>query len=663
MNQTIISTGRNVQEAVNAGLTLLRASYEEVTVEIIQQEQKGVLFSRVKPAVVKLTKVERQPTYKEQKKAMSVEAEKDREVNNNEGKVWVKQGKLYCKTSPSHYPTVTVGEGVQLWKNGERVTGTVVMTEKDEFDIKVKEDETTETNWKIVIDESKMCVTLYIEPGMRKTYVLNDIAPAAHLNLQAEEKIEVQQTLSYKRLLEELQNLQVVLGFKHSEIVRALNATKPGEFIIAQGIPPREGRNGWVELKFQATNQAKGPKVREDGTVDFRELKTIPTVQKGQVIVVIHPPEPGLSGMTVTNDPIPVKETKPVIVQLGKGVEMVGNTIIATETGRPIIQQKGLAIKVSVVQKFVQHGNVDLATGNIHFKGDVEVLGSVEDGMYVEADGAVVVAANVNRATVSSKQGVIVHHNVIGSTITVGENRPVIEELVQTLRSLGEQLQLFVFGLQQIITSPTFQLEDSNLYPVIKLLLERKFPEIMAIGKRYLDIQHTNRLVLEQEWNALAQGLRQTFFTLAPNDSHSLEALQQLLADIKGIIEKYQAENSESCYVELSYALNSTIYCSGDITISGQGCYNSKIHAGGLLKIDGIIRGGEVFARRGAIIKEAGSSAGVATFIAVPHDQSIEIKHAWEGTVIQIGKARYRFSQEQRWIKAVLNEAGKITFV
>ncbi|EMT45464.1 FapA family protein [Anoxybacillus flavithermus] len=662
MNQTIVSTGRDVQEAVNIGLTLLCASYDEVAVEVIQHEQKGVLFSRVKPAVVKLTKVERQPVNKEQKKAMLIETKKSEEAIGSDGKVWVKHGKLYCKTSPYHYPTVTVGEGIQLWKNGERVTGTVVVTEKDNFDIKVKEGETTETNWKITIDESKMHVTLYIEPGMRKTYILNDIAPTAHLNLKAEEKIEVQQTLSYKQLLEELKNLQVVLGFKHSEIVRALNATKPGEFIIAQGIPPREGRDGWIEI-ISATNETKEPKVREDGTVDFRELKTIPMVQKGQVIAEIHPPKPGLSGMTVMNEPILVKEPKPVIVQLGKGVEMIGNTIVATETGRPIIQQKGLVVKASVIQKFVQHGNVDLTTGNIRFKGDVEVLGSVEDGMRVEADGAVMIAANVNRATISSKQAVIVRHNVIGGTIIAGENRPAIEELVQTLRSLEEQLKLFVLAMQQVLASPTFQLSDSSLYPIMKLLLERKFPAVLTIGKQYLDIQHTNRLVLEQEWQTLAEVLRQTFFALAPNQYHSLEVLQQLLASIKAIIEKYQVENSENCYVELSYALNSTIYCSGDITISGQGCYNSKIHAGRLLKVDGIMRGGEVFARCGAIIKEVGSSAGITTFIAVPHDQSIEMKRVWEGTVIQIGKARYRFSKEQRWVKAVLNEEGKITFV
>jgi hypothetical protein len=587
-------------------------------------------------------------------------------ANDREGKVWVKDGKLFCKSSPSHRPTVTVGQGVQLFKNNQLVTGTVEVTEADEFEIKVEE-EIIETKWKITIDESKLNVMLHIEPGMRKTYKVNDIAPAPHIELNAEEQIEVQHGLQYNQLLQELQSLNVTHGLRYSEIVRAVNAKEPGQFIIASGDPPREGRDGWVELKVDIDDQQKGPKLREDGTVDFRELRNIPTVHKGQVIAAVHPPVPGVWGVTVTNEPIPAKKTHPVVVQPGKGVSMIENEIVATEIGRPCIEQKGLLVKISVISKFIHQGDVDISTGNIRFKGDVEITGSVEDGMSVEADGNITVFNNVNRANLSSKQAIFIRHNVIGSTISAGENRIVVEELEHLLHSLEEHFQRFVLSIQQIVTSPTspFQAADFKqkaLFSLIKLLLDQKFRTLLTMVKQYMDICKTNQSSLESEWTTLADELRRCFFSPVPNECHSLEYLTKLLANIKEVVDKNQVENNQNCYIELSYALNSTIYCSGDITILGQGCYNSKIHAGGLLKVNGVVRGGEVYARHGAIIKEAGSQAGISTLIIVPHDQVIKIEHVWEGTTIQIGKVKHHFQKEQRFINAVLNEQGQITF-
>jgi uncharacterized protein len=56
MGQTIISKGRNIEDAINVGLTVLKSNREEVLIEIIQKEKKGIFRIRSKPAIVKLTK-------------------------------------------------------------------------------------------------------------------------------------------------------------------------------------------------------------------------------------------------------------------------------------------------------------------------------------------------------------------------------------------------------------------------------------------------------------------------------------------------------------------------------------------------------------------------------------------------------------------------------
>ena len=85
-----------------------------------------------------------------------------------------------------------------------------------------------------------------------------------------------------------------------------------------------------------------GLKEKEDGRIDFRELKAIPYVDKGKVIGIIHPPIFGKLGYTVTNEPIPAKQTFPLTVQAGKGIAVIEDKIIAKESGRPKIEVEDL---------------------------------------------------------------------------------------------------------------------------------------------------------------------------------------------------------------------------------------------------------------------------------------------------------------------------------
>lgn len=694
MGQSILSRGKDIKEAIQQGLDILGTKQEQVAIEIIQQESKGFMRLRSKEAVVKLTKLEEEGlkviedafevSLQEIEHSISKVLENIEQVpyspevtdllkreqgsfikQDKVGKVWIKDGRIYCEPTELKYPTITVCKEVKLLKNGELVKGTVVATKDDQFAIETIE-ETVEPSWEITMDGQRLNVFLHVKPGLRKTYKVKDVEPDFHINIEAEEKIEVINNLEYKRILEELEDLRVVHGFNHSEIVKAVNTEKPGRFVIATGIAPKDGEHGRIEILTETKNKV-GPKERADGTLDFREVKEIPTVQKGQVIALVHSHKSGLPGATVTNEPIPPKPTFPLTIHTGKGVSLIENDtkIVATESGRPVIEGKGLLTKVSIMQKFVHPGDINFTSGNLRFKGDVDILGNVEDGMLVEAEGQVKIYRNVFSSTVSSREKVLISGNSINSTISAGKQNVFASELVFLLTQIEEQMVAMNASIKQLMNLPAFKTTDfakKGLLSLIRILVEKKFKQLIIFVKQFSELTKSGGSVINKEWLELEEQLRLCFLSSISNEYHSIDGINSLLIKIEEMIEQYDPEKDKDCLVEMKYAHNSLIFSGGDVLIKGQGCYNSKIHAGGNLVIHGVLRGGEVYARLGATIKEAGSDGGVVSKIIVPSKGKIKIGLAKEGTVIQIGKAKYTFQKEQRDITARLDENERIVF-
>ena len=690
MNQSILSKGRDVMEAIEMGLKLLGTNRDQVSIEVIQQETKGFLRLGMKPAIVKITKLTPLSSEQNNKEKLaeileetdiSVE-ELDKVTFNQEpgtiqlssiqedkkpleGMAWIKDGVIYGKCSNLQYPTITVGKVVDLFKNNELVTGTTIIAEEDQFEIKTHET-IKETKWNLKVDSQNLQVFLNVEPGVKQYYRIIDKEPDTHIVVEAEEVIEVKNDLEYKTVLESMETLKVIHGFNHSEIMNAINTDKPGIFTIASGVKPKKGVNGKLELVVN-TDKKVGPQQRSDGTVDYREVHNIPVVNKGQVIALIHPPVPGVPGYSVSNEPIPPEPSYPLIVQTGKGVTLIenGQKIVATEPGRPLIEQRGLLVKVSILPKLVHFANVNISSGNIRFKGDVDILGDVDEGMVVEADGYIHVLQNANRATISSKTAVNLEKNSIGSTISAGKHNIFVSEMVYQLITIHEQFNKLILSIQQLMILPAFKTTDfkkRGLLPIIKLLLEKKFHSILTPVEKFIDSSKKGVQILDMEWVTLAEQIRLCLLSPIANEFHSMERLLELSDRMEELIQKHLNLNEQQCFVSLMYAINSNIYSGGDVIVRGQGCYNSKIHAGGSIKIAGVLRGGEVYARKGATIKATGSDGGALTKIMVPGNQNISIDLVKEGTVIQIGKVMHTFQDEYRNINARLDESEKLIF-
>lgn len=681
--QSIVSKGKNIKEAINLGLELLEVEKGRVDVEIIQQETKGFLGIGVKKAVVKLsvkkdseeaTILDRvinklgenvyEPNLEPHQQIPKVEEALKGTEENLEGKAWVKDGRLYCKSSLSHYPTVSIGKGIKLLKDGVPVNElTVVLSEHETYEILTTNEE-KETVWSIALDQYKLRAVLYVKPGYQLIREVHDTAPEGHLNLTVSDRKQVSNTLTYDDIVKKLEFLRVKQGFNQSAIIKAIESTDPGDYEIATGIKAQNGQDGRIELMVNIDDK-QGLQEDEYGKVDFRESRIIPTVERGKVIAVIHPPIPGKPGMTVTGEPLPPKQTLPIELKLGKGVALVDGKLVATESGRPKFESRERRANVAIFPKLIHRGDVNLESGNIRFLGDVDIYGGVNEQMCVEADGDILVHSTVNFATLTSKGAIVVKKNIVSSELSAGKHNLLIAECGHMLGGLYQQIDQINSIISSLIKSPAFKqadLDQKGLQPLIRLLLEKRFKMILPLSRQYVEIVLSGKSYFEtDEWREIAVLLNQIFLTLS-NQRITFDRMLELSEKMKKLHEGSKTPVEPAAYITILSVLNSKLYSSGNVTVIGQGCVNTKIHAGGVLKINGVVRGGELYGKQGIVINEAGSEMGTRTLVAVPFDQRIKIKKAMEGTVLKIGNMNYTFNDVRYNVEAYLNHEGRISF-
>lgn len=680
--QSILSKGSSINEAIIVGLEILDTTRDKVNIEIIEQGTKGILGIGSKKSVVKLTKFSTSSTpeiedlFNEMIKGESFEEEenlenilyednmKQVEVDPLEGKVWISNGKIGFKASANHFPTITIQPGIKLYRNNLLVNEkTAVISDLDLYDIEGENIE-FETKWKVIMDNQKLVAQLSIEPGYRIIRTIPDMEAKNHLDVSAIEKKEVNNTLTFPEVMQKLEEMGVKQGINESQIQKAIDALVPSTFEIASGLAPKEGTDGWVELKVEVEMQ-KGPKEREDGKVDFRETFTIPNVERGQVIGIIHEHIPGEQGYTVTDEPIPPKRVYPTIFIAGTGVVKVANKIVATQSGRPFIERRGQLLRVKIFQKLTHKGNIDLSSGNIRFSGDVEIFGEVENNMVVEAEGDLYVQKTVTNATLISSGAIQANGTIIGSEVSAGKNNLLITELGHLLGIINRNVESIITIIKQLNQNAAFKSSDlqrGGLHPLIRILLEKKFKSFPPVVKKYVEAVRIGEKYLEDEdWRLIGVSLSRYFLSIT-NEATSLDDLNLLAKKIKRLIELSDTPVEPDSYINIPNTLNSKLYCSGNIHVFGQGCVNTKIHSGGMLKISGIIRGGEVYGRMGVEVNESGAESASSTLISVPSDQKIQINKAMEGTIIKIGSAKFVFKETRYNIQASLDHEGRIVF-
>jgi uncharacterized protein len=156
------------------------------------------------------------------------------------------------------------------------------------------------------------------------------------------------------------------------------------EIVVAQGRAPQPPKDGFLE--WTASYFTSGFVVdAETKRIDFRQKAENLTVEKGQLLVRVHPPRDGRDGEDVYGRPIKTTRAKVAAIRPGRQVtwDEKEQGYRAGCAGR--LRFTGATLEVDNV--FHIKGNVDSTTGNVKHNGQLIVDGNIEPDSKVECTG------------------------------------------------------------------------------------------------------------------------------------------------------------------------------------------------------------------------------------------------------------------------------------
>jgi uncharacterized protein (DUF342 family) len=578
---------------------------------------------------------------------------------SEDGLVWVSDGHI-CVRNPKglgRFATITPGPGIQLILNNTVTTGTVIVREEDEVHAETVEEEIQGTV-KVTVSPNRLTAYLWVElPGIRRYRVL-DREPAVDLVLQTEAEVIKQPILGEAAVEKELTQKGVVFGIKGEVLKDLLQRPRDGKFIIAEGEPPVPPTDETVEITFPLEPDLR-PKINPDGSVDFLEINRFPSVDPGIVLAVKNPGSPGKPGRGVDGQPIPPPKQRACELRAGKGAELLenGTKVVAVRSGRPVLKQIGNVYTLSVDTQLVYNGDVGVSTGNIRFKGSVRIKGSVTEGMKVQAAGRAEVAGMVTQATVSALEDISIYNNVIGSILNAGCGTACSQKYGPLLGTFATEIMELLNTANKLSEHPAFKEHTIRPGHLLLLLIEQKFQKIPRSIQEMQKIKKClaeNGVELPPEMIELIDRLIYFFSGLNIIKLGNLNELAKIIREILFLRQELTSLGRQKSHLIIPYAMNSKLIATGNVFVTGQGCYNTYIQAGGKVVVAGVFRGGEIITQGDVTIREAGSSRGILTKIRTAASATVRLGRAHEGVIIQVGKYRTVIEIPQAQVRVAL---------
>lgn len=202
-----------------------------------------------------------------------------------------------------------------------------------------------------------------------------------------------------EQVLKSLKENEIIYGIDDTVIDQALQQQNwHKKFLVAKGLEPENGVDGKLIYKFPLVKERLALKEDDKGNVDFRERGLICNVKMGEMLVERIPPTDGTPGRDVTNREIPPKRGKDWRLPRGKNTvaDQEERYLYASCDGHVTVADG----KVMVDSVLVIGQDIDFATGNIDFVGNVIIHGNVASGFRVYASGDVEIKGFVEAAEV-----------------------------------------------------------------------------------------------------------------------------------------------------------------------------------------------------------------------------------------------------------------------
>ena len=183
------------------------------------------------------------------------------------------------------------------------------------------------------------------------------------------------------------------------------------EIVIARGRSAIDDIDAKIDYKFNI-NKKTSLEVDENGTVNYKNLKLINNVKKGDVLAEITPSIEGVSEINVFGEERLQKKCNALKISHGKHIIKTEDhfKFISIIDGQVYLENN----KLIVTKIYTVKSDVDNSTGNIQFNGNVVIEGNVLTGFQVQADGNIEVKGVVEGAAIESKKNIVLIRGMQG---------------------------------------------------------------------------------------------------------------------------------------------------------------------------------------------------------------------------------------------------------
>lgn len=576
------------------------------------------VIERVKPSkkMMGLKKVPgKYEIHKKEKKEQLFEEKKDPE--NQNGTVEVVKGvvKITAPRGRGVDASVFINHPQLIFTlNGEIVSGNKSLKEEDQVEISF-ENIPPESHLKIELSENQLEAKLFIDRIPGKRYFLKDMEKTSRGVFQ----LDYETVYPKKLTVEELKEALITYGIREEFILPMALKTAAGtqesiEVVAAKGKPPVESKRADIvyckEIFVKEILRGLEPVI---GNGDLLAEKKGPAVM-------------GKPGTDVKGVEIKVEKVKDVELSATDGAEVVDNKVLATRDGRPYLK-KG---EVGVVPLLTVVGDLDKDTENIAFDGDVVVKGNVQDHMVIKATGNISIIGSVYHSELYADQNVEVQGKIIGGIIQAGDANSIYQVILPYLTNMLEITEKIFSGLhmndgrtvQDIMECINNGKEaiDTIFQDVDKLwdMLGSAQAEIMAdLRKHYSLVFKEIKLLRKEGFNEL---------------NVLYERVQEIVLDMNEELE-------DARLIKATYAQGSTLKSSGDIEITGEGSYQSKLLAGNDIRYtrpSNVVKGGTLIAGKNIRAGIIGTPSEIQTFCKVLDAEGTIEGRFYKGTTLMI---------------------------
>lgn len=179
---------------------------------------------------------------------------------------------------------------------------------------------------------------------------------------------------------------------------------------VAVGKIPEKGKDGYFIYHVSNPDNASGPVILEDGSVEYVRTTQYTMVEEGDLLAEYVPATFGVYGYTVGNEmrtPMKGKEQPPL---RGRGFRIVDKKYYSVLHGKVELTDSGIYVTNTLEIK----EDVDMTVGHINFDGDVYIRGDVHSGMLIKASGNVEIKGHVGNCFINADGDIIIQQGMQG---------------------------------------------------------------------------------------------------------------------------------------------------------------------------------------------------------------------------------------------------------